>query len=661
MIFSFRLQARPGSENTEWMRYIEEISVTEEWEEENIAILFDELSYIAEHPYNLHTVTKEDLERLPFLSDIQIENLLAYVYKYRPLMDIYELKNVEEMDIQTIKYLLPFVSVDDFQEVGTFPSEMKVKKPKQELLLRTNSTIQQKAGYKKDTDKQYLGDPFYVNFRYNMNLSDRLLIGLSGEKDSGEPFYNKGFDYYGYNILFKQLGVIRELHLGNYRLSFGEGLVLNNNFTIGKTADPSMVNRSSNGIKRHISFNENDYFSGVAGNIGLKQFQFYLFYSHRKIDASADNETVSSFKTDGYHRTYNDLLKRKTVNNRLFGNHLSWRKRNLSLGLTFAWYDFGGKYLNPEQKAYNRFYLRGKNNVNTGLSYRYKKANFTFQGETAIDKSGKIASFNKMQLQQASFLDWIISVRYYDRAYNALYAKGFSESSTLQNEVGFYSGVKLRFLKRWEITGYYDYFRFPWMKYGIDSPSSGSDVSLQLRYNANSRIQMSLRYRYREKAENTSSEETNVLEILAYRQHRMKYLLHCSISENVGFHSQFDMNFHRKEKTSFGWSFTQSCFYLSPSSRFRVDGSLAYFHADDWANRISVYEKNVLYAFGFAGYYGRGLRYYLTMKWQVSHPITLYLKAASTRYLDRETVGSGLEEISGQEKSDVYFVLKYKF
>lgn len=45
------------------------------------------------------------------LSDIQIEHLLAYIYIHGQMETIYELQLVEELDRQTIQYLLPFVCI----------------------------------------------------------------------------------------------------------------------------------------------------------------------------------------------------------------------------------------------------------------------------------------------------------------------------------------------------------------------------------------------------------------------------------------------------------------------------------------------------------------------------------------------------------------------
>ena len=109
LVLTINSSSQIETNNTEWMQYLEELADAEDRDPNDIEQLFDELSYLSDHPLNLHTVTKQDLERLPFLSEIQIENILYYIYKYAPLVDCYELKNVEELDFQTITYLLPFV------------------------------------------------------------------------------------------------------------------------------------------------------------------------------------------------------------------------------------------------------------------------------------------------------------------------------------------------------------------------------------------------------------------------------------------------------------------------------------------------------------------------------------------------------------------------
>lgn len=70
---------------------------TPNWENE-----LEELSNRMQEPVNLNVATREQLEQFPFLSDIQIEHLLAYIYIHGQMKTIYELQLVEEMDKQTI-------------------------------------------------------------------------------------------------------------------------------------------------------------------------------------------------------------------------------------------------------------------------------------------------------------------------------------------------------------------------------------------------------------------------------------------------------------------------------------------------------------------------------------------------------------------------------
>lgn len=61
-----------------WEENLEQLSADEEernWEDE-----LEVLSARLQEPVNINTATKRQLEEFPFLTDIQIENILAYVY-----------------------------------------------------------------------------------------------------------------------------------------------------------------------------------------------------------------------------------------------------------------------------------------------------------------------------------------------------------------------------------------------------------------------------------------------------------------------------------------------------------------------------------------------------------------------------------------------------
>ena len=96
-INSYNLNSQTIYSVDKWMEYIEEMA-SETEDEAQIENLYSDLSYLSEHPFELNSVTETELKRLPFLSDQQINSLLAYRVKYGKLVTLYELKNVEGMD-----------------------------------------------------------------------------------------------------------------------------------------------------------------------------------------------------------------------------------------------------------------------------------------------------------------------------------------------------------------------------------------------------------------------------------------------------------------------------------------------------------------------------------------------------------------------------------
>jgi hypothetical protein len=664
----FWLTAQENSINNDWLNYLEELAEAEDADINSIEQLFDDLSYISEKPFNLKTITKTELERLPFLNALQIENLLYYIYKYG-IADIHELKNVEELDMKTFTYLLPFVCVGGKDEMTPLKLKDALRYGKQEIILRTDRTVQQKAGYKQVSEderaakpnKYYIGDPQYMSLRYGYRYRD-IQFGFAAEKDAGEAFWNKhyrGFDHYAFNFNLKNRGVLDDLHIGDYRLAFGQGLVVNTNFSMGKTTFISNIAQTNESIKRHASTNENGYFRGLAGNLKFGNMNVTIFGSHRLHDANTDSTTIYSFKTDGYNRTENDLEKRHAATINAGGGHIRWRTSNINMGLTGVYYSFGGKQLNPQPHTYNIFYLREKNFFNTGINYGFLAKRFVFQGETAIDGAGKTATVNNLLLNPASSVEWIISYRNYARDYNAFYAKAFSESATVQNESGIYSGVKLNPLKFWELSAYIDVFRYPWLKYGIDAPSEGIDKLAQLTFNPPGRWEFQAQYRHKQKGKNRTSGDGRETLTDMYDHHRCRLRISTNINQMFQIKTQVNYNNYSNSETyEQGFAITE-LLTVTPAPNLIIDACAGYYNTESYTTRINIYEKNILYAFSFPGYYGESLRLYSVIKWNASKLLAIHMKVGNIRHLDRETSGSDLEQIDGRDKTDINLLAKY--
>lgn len=98
-------------------------------------------------------------------------------------------------------------------------------------------------------------------------------------------------------MLIRNIGHIKTLALGNYRVSYGYGLVINTDFGMGKTATLSTLGNKSRGIRKHSSTDEYNYFQGMAVSYKLaKRWTLDGFYSYRKMDGIVDNQFIRSLK-----------------------------------------------------------------------------------------------------------------------------------------------------------------------------------------------------------------------------------------------------------------------------------------------------------------------------------------------------------------------------
>ena len=658
-----------------WMEYIEELAEGLEDNEEQIETLFADLSFLAEHPFDLNTASEDMFRRLPFLSDLQIEAIAGYRQRHGNMLTIYELKNIPALDWPTIELMLPFVYVGE-PEVSkrSVSPESLLKYGSNELLVRYARSLQEKQGYKFQPDsvlqqypnRKYLGEPFYHSVRYSYVFDDRIQAGLVAEKDAGEPFWNshhKGYDYYSAHVFLRNMGALKSLAVGDYKASFGQGLVMSHDFAPGRNAFLSQIERRNNGFRRHYSTNEVDFFRGIASTLRWKEIELSLFYSYRKLDATADSLYIRSFKTDGMHRLVSDLEKRRNVPTHTYGGNIRYATPHVVLGLTAIGYRFENFVVEPTPSPYNLFYFRGSQNTNVSVDYQYKNKQIKLFGETALSKNGAWATLNVLQWTPASYASGLILYRSYARDYQSFYGNAFSQSSMVQNEQGLYLGIQLSPVAHWKIFGYADFFRFPWLKYQVDAPSSGVEYMAQVEYSQQDKLSMYLRYRYREKESNRTPDNQPEVDVLPDRQHRIRYQLLYKPFAGLSLRTAIDFSGYDEErgKESRGWMISQSIGWKLSQIPLQTDLYLAYFNTDDYSSRISAYEKNLLYVFNSPSFYDKGTRLSAVVRYFLTNKLSVSTKIGWTHYLERETIGSGLETIDGNNRTDVDLIIHWKF
>lgn len=629
------------------------------WENE-----LEELSNRLQEPVNLNSATREQLEQFPFLSDIQIEHLLAYIYIHGQMETIYELQLVEELDRQTIQYLLPFVCIKAINNEPAFRWKTMLKDAgrygKNEVLTRLDIPFYKRKGY----EHTYLGPSVYNSVKYTFRYRDQLYAGGVAEKDAGEPFaalHNRyGYDYYSFYLLLQNCGRLKSLAVGNYRLSFGQGLVMSTDYLMGKTIYASSFNNRSTGIKRHSSTDEYNYFRGVATTVALtKRLSVSAFYSHRNMDGVVtDGEITSVYKT-GLHRSRKEADKKNLLTSQLTGGNVSYQQNHIRLGITGVYYVFNRPY-EPELTGYSKYNIHGNHFYNLGIDYAYRWRRFSFQGETAIGKQGW-ASLNRLQYSPVQDIQFMLIHRFYSYDYWAMYAHSFGEGSTVQNEQGYYVGLETTPFSHWRFFVSFDLFSFPWKKYRINKPSRGTDGLIQATFTPRTNLSMYLKYRYKQKERDlTGSKGTLTLPIF---HHQLRYRLNYSLNDVFSSRTTLDYNhFHSQDRAATkGYQVTQMISSQLPWTRLFADVQGSYFCTDDYDSRVYVSEKGLLYTFYIPSFQGRGFRCAVRLRYELNKHWLFITKFGETIYLNRNEIGSGNDLIYGNKKADIQMQLRIKF
>ena len=651
-----------------------------EGEEAAMAVenLYDDYVYLHANPININRADSTELQQLGFLAHWQVEAIHAYIYRYGPLRSVGELMLIPELDYHTrqlLSYFVTFGDVDQPQEPLRDTWHRMLTRGRSELSSRLDVPFYQRAGYAPRTQSQldaspsryYTGNALYHNLRYSYRYGTRLSWGLSTEKDAGEPIFTKDAplpDHLSGYLQLGDMGILKTLVVGNYRLRFGQGLVLNSDFSLGKNMLLQGLSRQASSIKPHRGTSEGDYYTGAAATVAWRAWQLTAFASYRQLDATLDGASISTLKTDGYHRTPLEQARHGNTRGNLFGAHLGYASHGFHLGLTALYQSFNRNFALPKQD-YKRYAPQGHDLWNASIDYAWHHHRLSIVGETAIDRKGSVATLNTLRLKATDGLHLTLLQRYYAHDFWALEGKSFGTSSDIRNEQGIYLGAEWKPHRRLLLTAYADGYHFPFLRYRVSAPSYGTDGVVSVHYTINDDHRVQLRYRFRLKQRDVA-EGYRLPDggLLNEWTHRMRLQWSGVLTPVLTCQAFAEGCLVQAETPSMGTMVGAQATYspASGSHGLRLSAGFTAFCAD-YAARLYGYERGLLYAYNYQMYYGTGLRGYLLM--QYSHKsaprLTTTAKLGATRYFDRDAIGSGATLIDSCHKEDLQLQVRYTF
>lgn len=454
-----------------------------DWEE-----TYDALCSLEQSPIDINTATKEDLERIPFLSDEEIAAILEYTYRNGRMESMAELSMITALSPRKRQLLTYFTKIGEKEAKGFPKLKSILKYGSSELTLTGGLPLYERKGDRNG----YLGYKYKHSLRYEYSYGKYLQAGIVGAQDSGEPFFadkNKlGYDFYSFYATIRDCGILKNLTVGRYRIRMGLGLVMNNDLAFGKTATMTSMSRSGTTIRPHSSKSGYNYMQGAATTIRLGkseklQSDMTLFASYRYIDATLnDDGSIATIIKSDYHRTEKEMAKKNNSSQFAAGGNISFSWSGFHASLSGC-YTTLSRTLRPDTKQlYRRHYATGKDFYNIGIDYGYSSGRFSFHGETATGDSKAWATLNAASLRLTSTLSLTAIQRFYSYRYHALLGRSFSEGGAVQNESGIYIGANWIPLRRLAISYYTDIVYFPWAKYQAAAPSHAIDNQLSVSY-----------------------------------------------------------------------------------------------------------------------------------------------------------------------------------
>jgi hypothetical protein len=614
------------------------------------------LLFLADNPINLNQASREALESLFFLTDVQIENLLYYIYAHGPMLTLYELQGVEGFSVKTIQRMLPFVSVNPID---------KAKPTRGIVLALAQMPMERARGY--DAGGAYMGSNQRLFARTVVEMPS-LRVGAAVEKDAGEPMFGNGIPTVDHSSAFVELYPTRiatKWVIGDYRLSFGHGLALSTGITMGKSAAPTSIRLRQKTLHGYASADEVRFLRGSAAEIPIgKMVVLYPFASYKQVDGTlaSDTNSVTGWSTSGLHRTATELERRQNMAQSLVGGAAKLAFNRV------AFYVGGYNYaldlpLSTNGQLYQTFNAVS-NQVNYGFaSYTAMLPKTIVSGEFAMMEGGQSAVSQLVTWEPDGRFS--LSVRYqrFSVGYMAPYMAPGSRYNDASGETNVYAGFQIRHNRKLESNAYTFLYKSKWLRYLVDAPSEGFEGMWRTHFSPSKSFMHYAQVKWRHTQKNRPT--TSLPDFGLEKQHLYNFRWdgRYAPSTQWRFSTRAEMSHFSTETgaSSTGVYLHQEVGYKSADGKWAFDARYGIFNTDDYNSRVYVYEPDVRYAFSVPALSGQGTRAVLVARWSPLRQWDVYARWSRIHYADRTQVGSGYSTINSDARNELKFQVIYNF
>lgn len=662
---------------------IENISEQAESEYDFDDIIKD-IEYLKYNPININSDNEEELFRLPLLNEQQIKNIQQYKQQFGALSSLYELIVIEGFNEEFITLIEPYIIFSE-QPLEKFNIKRAFKYGRTNVTTKYQRVLQEQQGFAKVSDsikqlspnKYFIGSPDALMIKAQFKYKHFLRFGFVTEKDPGEALFPKqdtlpkGFDFYSFHFMLNDIGIVKQLAIGDYRVQFGQGLTIWNGFTMGKSANYLLSRKRGDAIRPHSSANEYAFMRGAATTISLKKFDLTAFFSKTKRDAntniikdtiSGDEEMIVSIQQTGYHRTPNEIAAKNAVDEIAFGGRLAYNLPRLRVATSVVHLGYNHDFAD-QNALYKMFYPSLKSNTFASIDYSANYKTLTLYGEAAKQFDAGFAVLQGVNFVPDPRLSFSAIFRNFEKNFYNPLSNAFGQNTNNTNERGMYIGVQTTPFQKIILTAYADFYKYTWLKYRVDAPSHGKELATQLTYNISRRGDLFFSYRNIENPINFNPENLKLNKVISTTREYFRVQLNYKPLSWLKIQNRVELVKRTAENNQkeYGYLIFQGLQISPVNKNWSIYMRYVLFDTDSYDTRLYTFENDVPGTFSVPALSGNGNRFYVMFRSKINSSTTIYLRYSNSFYNDRDVISSGLTEIDGKNKSEVKAVLNFRF
>jgi hypothetical protein len=351
------------------------------------------------------------------------------------------------------------------------------------------------------------------------------------------------------------------------------------------------------------------------------------------------------------------LFQENNLRQKLYGGHIQMELPFGIVGATGYQTTFD-RFIAASDRTYAAYDFEGKSNSAFGMDYRFLVGPAVAFGEVARSENGGYGFITGVESSLGNDTDITLAYRNYQKEFQSILGNGFGEvSGQPKNEEGAYLGLRHTLNNKITLSAYVDQFRFPSARFGTNQPTQGYDWLGKAEVEVNNDLNFYVQLR-----SEIEDDEYEVLDEFGRSQRKLGEAQRSSFRANLEYWVNPKVRLRTRgelvrsrqagEDLELGYLLYQDL-RLELSDKLQIDTRLTMFDTESFATRVYQFENDLLYVFSSQSLFNKGQRMYVLLNYEPIDFLEIWAKFGITVYEDEQVIGSGLNQIQGDTRSEI--------